>query len=79
MRVEVRVNGQPLVDDEVAGPRPLTKYVRLPDSGWVFIEARVNETFRPADVGLDDNRELGIFLQWHFLDREPDHRTGTAP
>jgi hypothetical protein len=79
MHVELRVNGQPLVDDQVQGPGPLTKYVRLPGSGWVFIEARVNETLRPADVGMADDRELGVFLQWLFLDREPDTRTGAAP
>ena len=83
MRIELRVNQQTVIDEDVAGPAAIERYVHLPESSQsAFLELNVNETYRPADVGLTDERQLGVLLQWHFADAKPlgpQAVSGSAP
>jgi hypothetical protein len=70
--VRVEVDRRAVIDDEVRSAQPIVKYVKLPaGEPRVMIESRASRTFRPADAGLADTRELGLMLQWRFLPGEP--------
>jgi hypothetical protein len=70
--VHVDVDRHAVIDDEVRSAQPIVKYMKLPaGEPRVMIEARASRTFRPADAGLSDTRELGLMMQWRFLPAEP--------
>jgi hypothetical protein len=70
--VRVEVNRRTAIDQEVRSTQPIVKYVKLPaGEPRVMIETHASPTFRPADAGLADTRELGLMLQWRFLPAEP--------
>jgi hypothetical protein len=70
--VHVDVDRRAVIDDEVRSAQPIVKYLKLPaGEPRVMIEACASRTFRPADAGLADTRELGLMLQWRFLPAEP--------
>ncbi|MGE5243995.1 MAG: O-antigen ligase family protein [Betaproteobacteria bacterium] len=51
---------------------PITKYVQLPTGRpRVLLQTWVSRVVRPRDLGLPDNRELGLFVHWDFVDRPP--------
>jgi hypothetical protein len=53
---------------------PVTTHVFLPpDERWVLIETQVDRTLKPRDLGVTDNRELGLLTTWRFIDHEPGH------
>jgi O-antigen ligase len=71
LRIDVRVNQQALVAGDVMNPLPITQDVHLPDDArYVFLEIRTNQTFQPSTVGLGDNRQLGLLVNWTFLDSD---------
>jgi hypothetical protein len=70
--VRLDIDRRRVIDVDVRGAQPMVKYVPLPPGERrVMIEARASRTFRPADAGLADTRELGVMLQWRFLPAEP--------
>jgi hypothetical protein len=70
--VRVDVDRHTAIDEEVRSAQPIVKYVRLPaGEPRAMLETYVSRTFRPADAGLADTRELGLMLQWRFLPAEP--------
>jgi hypothetical protein len=72
MRLRLEVNREVVLDREVVSAAPVEKYVDLTGKPQrVMIEARVNRTFRPSTAGLEDTRDLGLLLQWKFMDHPP--------
>lgn len=48
---------------------PVTQYVRVPRGEQrVLLETWVSRVMRPSDSGAQDTRELGVMVQWHFVD-----------
>jgi hypothetical protein len=72
LSVRVDVDRRAAIDEEVRSTQPIVKYVKLQTGEpRVMLEARASRTFKPADAGLADTRELGLMLQWRFLPAEP--------
>jgi hypothetical protein len=70
--IRVDVDRRAVVAGDVRDARPIVKYVRLPPGERrVMIEARAGRTFRPADAGSPDDRDLGLMMRWRFLPAEP--------
>jgi hypothetical protein len=72
--VDVRVwtDRHPVVRAQLSSVDPVTSYFRVPDGrSRVMLETWVSRTVRPRDFGLDDGRELGLMVDWHFLDALP--------
>jgi hypothetical protein len=61
--VDSRVNDNQFIDTVVTLP---------PGEERVMIETRVSRTFRPGELGLVDNRELGLLTRWRFLSAPPE-------
>jgi len=72
LALRVDVDRRPVIDGEIQGTQPIVRYVKLPmGEPRVMIEARAGRTYRPADAGLTDARDLGVMLRWRFLPAEP--------
>lgn len=53
----------------LANSDPVTRYVRVPDGHpRIMLETWVNRVVRPADYGAADARELGLMVQWEFVE-----------
>jgi hypothetical protein len=70
--VRVWCDGQAVLDTELRDTRAITTYVRIPDGQTrVVLETRTSRALRPKELGLDDDRELGMLVSWRFVDRAP--------
>jgi hypothetical protein len=72
--VEVKVwrDGQLVLDRLLSDTAPVTAYI--PVTGmerWVMLETCVSRLLRPADIGIADDRELGMIVKWTFVDGPP--------
>ncbi len=74
VHVWVRIDGQLATDMWLRDHAPLTHYIPLPtDKQRVSLTIRVDHTWRPADYGQGDTRELGVTVSdWTFLPASPD-------
>jgi len=53
----------------LASGRPETVYFHVPSSDKrVMVETSVDHVVRPRDLGLPDDRELGLAVSWDFVD-----------
>ena len=51
---------------------PVTRYFKVPDGhSRVMLDTWVSRALRPRDFGLNDDRELGLIVDWQFLDALP--------
>jgi len=51
---------------------PTTRYVAVRDGQTrMLVETWVSGSVRPADYGLNDNRELGLRVEWDFVEAPP--------
>jgi hypothetical protein len=69
--VDVRVwrDGEEVISASLNDSRPVTEYVRVPEGHpRIVLETWVNRVLRPADFGVPDARELGLMVQWEFVD-----------
>jgi hypothetical protein len=72
--VDVRVwtDRHSIVRAQLSSVDPVTGYFKVPTGrSRVMLETWVNRTLRPRDFGEDDDRELGLIVDWHFLDAPP--------
>ena len=73
--VKVWLNGELLVDTRLTTTAPVTKSVPMPDHEtpqgrkWIVIETWVDRVFRPRDLGVPDDRDLGVAIKWSFEKR----------
>lgn len=58
-----------IIDTSLRDSGPVTQYVRVPEVGrHMMLETWVSRTWRPADRGLKDARDLGLGIaQWTFV------------
>jgi hypothetical protein len=65
--VKVSCDNAVVVETQVSDVRPITRYVALRNGNkGMMVETWVNRSVRPADFGLQDRRELGLFVEWDF-------------
>jgi hypothetical protein len=72
--VDVRVwtDRHLIVRAQLSSVDPVTRYFKVPDGhSRVMLETWVSRALRPRDFGVNDNRELGLIVDWHFLDALP--------
>jgi O-antigen ligase len=77
--VDVKVwrDRQLVFEAHLTNTLPVTTYVEVPPADrWVLIETWVSRLVQPADFGISDDRELGLLVDWTFVDRPP---SGAAP
>jgi hypothetical protein len=71
--VNIWCGGRPVLATRVNNAQPITRYFRVPDGAMrVLLETRVSRSVRPADFGIKDNRELGLLIDWDFVEVPPD-------
>jgi hypothetical protein len=69
-------DGTLIVDERLTTTAPVTRLVEVPaDEKWVLIETWVSRTIDPRDLGIADDRELGLLVSWTFLDAPPERLT----
>ena len=63
-----------VLDTTLGTSTPAIRYVRMPESEKrVVVETWVSRVMRPRDYGAADPRDLGLIVQWEFVDsRRPD-------
>ncbi len=72
--VDVKVwrDRQLVVEERLTSTAPVTKYISVPDGDRrLLLETWVSRVIRPRDVGVADDRELGLLVKWDFLDAPP--------
>jgi hypothetical protein len=68
-------DGELVIDRELTTTAPVTTYLPVRgETPWVFLETDVSRLLRPKDLGIADDRELGIRLRWAFVDRPGESR-----
>jgi hypothetical protein len=61
-----------IVRAQLSSVDPVTRYFKVPDGHRrVMLETWVSRTLRPRTFGVNDDRELGLIVDWHFLDALP--------
>jgi O-antigen ligase len=71
-------DGQLVVEEHLISTAPVTQYISVPDGDKrVLLETWVSRVIRPRDLGVADDRELGLLVKWEFLDALP--AGGTSP
>ena len=69
VRLQVWIDGAPLIDAVRTTGDPITEAVRIPENRVrVTIETAVDRTWRPVDYGQGDDRTIGAGLRWRFID-----------
>jgi hypothetical protein len=70
--VKVWANRQLIAQTRLATIEPVTRYFRVPDGDKrVALETWVSRTLLPRDFGVPDDRELGLLVDWKFVDAPP--------
>jgi hypothetical protein len=72
--VDVRVwtDRHLIVRAQLSSVDPVTRYFKVQkDHPRVMLETWVSRALRPRDFGVDDDRELGLIVDWNFLDALP--------
>jgi hypothetical protein len=72
--VDVRVwtDRHLIVRTQLSSVDPVTRYFKVPDGhARVMLETWVSRALRPLDFGVEDRRERGLIVDWHFLDALP--------
>jgi hypothetical protein len=70
--VKVWTDRHLIVRAQLSSVDPITRYFKVQDGqSRVMLETWVNRALRPLDFGVDDRRERGLMVDWHFLDALP--------
>ena len=78
--VDVRVwcNDRVVLERTLLTSDAVTEFVRMPEGeDRVVLETWVSRVMRPRDFGGTDSRDLGLMVQWDFVDA-PSGRGTTA-
>ena len=63
---------QLVVEEHLTSTAPVTEYISVPDGEQrLLLETWVSRVIRPRDVGIADDRELGLLVKWDFVDARP--------
>ena len=69
---QVWIDGRPVIDAHLTSTEMKTVYVGIrPPEQWALMRTRVNRAIRPRDLGVPDDRELGLIVQWRFVSAPP--------
>jgi hypothetical protein len=61
-----------ILSTRISTVQPITRYVAVRDGHTrMLVETWVSGSVRPADYGLNDKRELGLRVEWDFVDAPP--------
>ena len=61
-----------ILSTRISTVQPITRYVAVRDGQTrMLVETWVSGSVRPADYGLNDKRELGLRVEWDFVDAPP--------
>lgn len=72
--VDVKVwrDQQLVVEEHLTNTAPVTEYIAVPDGEQrLLLETWVSRVITPRDVGIADDRELGLLVKWDFVDARP--------
>ena len=70
--VKVWADRHVIVRTQLSSADPVTRYFKVPDGqSRVLLETWVSHALRPRTYGVDDDRELGLIVDWHFVDTLP--------
>jgi hypothetical protein len=70
--VTVWCNGTEVLDAQLETTAPAVHILRVPEGKrWVLLESRVDRTVPLEQLGIDDDREIGVLLQWHGVPESP--------
>jgi hypothetical protein len=72
--VDIKVwrDGQLVVERRLVDTSPVTEYVSIPGAApRVMLETWVSRVLRPRELGVPDDRELGMLVSWRFVDAAP--------
>ena len=72
--VDVKVwrDRQLIVEEHLTSTAPVTQYISVPDGDRrLLLETWVSRVIKPRDIGIADDRELGLLVKWDFLDALP--------
>jgi hypothetical protein len=68
--VKVWSEGRLVIDTQLKSTEPVTTTVQLPEgTKQALIDTWVSRTVRPSDLGMADDRELGLAVKWRFDDQ----------
>jgi hypothetical protein len=68
-----------ILDTPVGTVEPITRYVPVRDGQTrMLVETWVSGSVRPADYGFKDTRELGLRVEWDFVDAPPAGTNGAS-
>jgi hypothetical protein len=72
VQAKVWRDGVLVLDRRLTQIAPVTEYLRVRDGdARVALDFWCSRVFRPSDVGLNDSRELGLQVNWDFVDGPP--------
>jgi hypothetical protein len=70
--VKVWTDRRLIVREQLSSAASITRYVKVPEGhARVLLETWVSHALRPRTFGVDDDRELGLIVDWHFMDALP--------
>jgi hypothetical protein len=72
VRAKVWRDDRLVLDTTLRTPDPDTEYVAMPRGAeGVVLETWVSRVVRPSAFGVADPRDLGLMVQWEFVDAPP--------
>lgn len=77
--VDVKVwrDGEAVLKAHLTNTESVTNYIHIPKKR-VLLETWTSRVFRPADLGVPGDQELGMLMRWSFVDKPPDTARGHA-
>jgi hypothetical protein len=79
VQAKVWRDGVLVLDERLTQTAPVTKYLRVPEGdARVALDFWCSRVVRPSDFGLNDPRELGLQVDWGFVDTPPPDATVVA-
>ncbi len=79
--VQLWCNGSPLLRTRLTTTEPTTTYVRVPPGQrWMFVESSVSRGVPLRELGMDDDGEIGVRIDWTPVDAPstPDQSAPTC-
>ena len=77
--VQLWCNGRPLFETRLTTTAPVTKYVRVEGGHrWTFLESSVSGGVPLRDVGIADDHEVAVFIDWAPIDAPPADAAAAA-
>ena len=76
VEVKVWADRKLRLSTRLSSSEPVTEYIPAGDGEKrMMLETWVNRTAHPSDFGSNDQRELGLWVRWTFVDVPPPNAT----